>query len=189
MTPVAQGRRNQIIDAARALYEENGIEHTSVKAIAAKAGITRSLFYHYFNRKEDVTDAILDQYVGKFVADAKEWDEKRVPGDVRGSLSSAVALLRLNLFDKDSFRNDLLRDQNAALYQQFVQRVAEALAAFLVKATAADYARRHTIEIRHLYETFYLLVTGLIGYLRHNPEAPDSLIADLIADTLHLDLG
>lgn len=186
---IAERRRVQIIGAARALYEQNGIERTSVKDIAAGAGITRSLFYHYFDCKEDVTAAILDQYVDKFIADAEAWDAARTPGDVRGSLDGAVALLRRNLFDADNLRADLLSEQNAALYQRFVQRVAEALAAFLVERPTADYARGHEVRIRHPYESFYLLITGLIGYLRHNPDASDALVADLVADTLQLDLG
>ena len=57
---IAETRREQIIAAARSLYEERGIDRTSVKDIADRAGITRSLFYHYFSSRDEVTDAILD---------------------------------------------------------------------------------------------------------------------------------
>lgn len=189
MTAVVRARRAQILSAARELYEKQGIEHTSVKDIAERAGITRSLFYHYFSRKEDVTDAILEQYVTGFVGAMEQWDQQRTRGDVKGALTSCVELLRRELYSNDSFRLDLLKSQNALLYQQFVQRVAEALARYLTSHTAVDYGQYHAVEVAHPYESFYLLITGLIGYMRHNPDAPDALIADLIADTLHLDLG
>ena len=188
VTPTVRARRAQIIEAARVLYERKGIDRTSVKDITERAGITRSLFYHYFSRKEDVTDAILEQYVSGFIAAVRAWNESRERGNVRRALDDCVTLLRTQLFDDDSFRLDLLKSQNALLYQQFTQRTAEAVARYLTDTTSVEYARYHTVEIHHVYESFYLLITGLIGYLRHNPDAPDALIADLIADTLHLDL-
>jgi AcrR family transcriptional regulator len=188
LSPTARARRNQIIEAAKDLFEERGIERTSVRDIAKRANISRSLFYHYFSCKEDVTDAILDDYVTGFVTAVRVWNDTRSPGDVRGALNECVRLLRSQLFETDAFRRDLLKGQNALLYQQFVQRCAETLARYLTDTTGRDYARQHTVEIKHVYEEFYLLITGLIGYVRHNPDASNELIADLIADTLHLDL-
>lgn len=185
---VAMMRREQIVAAALALYEKKGIERTTVKDIAEAAGITRSLFYHYFERKEDVTDAILEGYVDGFVGAVHEWNRNRVRGDVQGALQSCVKLLRSALFERDAFRTLLLKDENASLYLRFSQRAARMIARYLTDTTAEEYARYHKVEIHHLYETFYLLVFGLVGYLREHPDASDELIADLIADTLHLDV-
>lgn len=186
---IGQARREQVIAATRSLYEERGIDCVSVKDIADRAGITRSLFYHYFSSRDEVTDAILDDYVEKFVAAVREWNARRVRGDVAGALESCVAMLRRHLFDADSFRTDLLESQNALLYQRFSQRVARTLAKHLTHTTVSEYARYHRIEIRHPYEEFYLLIIGLMSYMRTHPDASDGLVADLIADTLHLDLG
>ena len=41
-------RRQQIVDAARQLYEEQGLSATTVKDISERCGVARSLFYHYF---------------------------------------------------------------------------------------------------------------------------------------------
>lgn len=186
---IAAKRRDQIMEAAIGLYEERGIERASVKDITAAAGITRSLFYHYFSSKEDVTQAILDRYIEGFSASIEEWNASRTEGDVRGALTDCVLMLRRLIFANDSFRLLLLKDENASLYLRFIQHASESAARYLTESTAEDYARLHTIEISHVYESFYLLVFGLIGYLRQHPEATDDLVADLIADTLHLDLG
>lgn len=188
-TAIAEKRREQIIEASLELYVEKGIERTTVKDITDAAGITRSLFYHYFASRDEVTQAILDRYVQSFDEAVRTWDESREEGDVVGSLASCVALLRRQLFDDDAFRLLLLKDENASLYLRFVQHTSESIAHFLTETTAADYARHHAVEISHLYESFYVLVFGLIGYLRQNPEAPDELIADLIVDTLHLEMA
>jgi AcrR family transcriptional regulator len=186
---IAGKRREQIVQAALSLYERKGIERTSVKDMTDAAGITRSLFYHYFSCKEEVTDALLDRYVDKFVQEVHRWNESRTEGDVAGALEASVRLLRGLLFERDAFRLMLLKDENASLYLRFAERSAEVIAHYLTDKTAADYARLHTIKISHVYESFYLLVFGLIGFLRQNPDASDDVLADLIADTLHLDLS
>lgn len=186
---VAKARREQIVRAARELYEERGIDRTSVTDIAERAGMTRSLFYHYFTHKDEVTAAILDGYVQGFLEAVRQWDDGRVRGDVAGSLASCVAMLRQHLFDRDSFRTDLRKSQNAQLYQRFSQQVASSLATFFSTVVVPEYARYHHVEVRHPYEEFYLLIIGLMSYMRTHPEASDDLVADLIADTLSLDLG
>ena len=45
-------RRQQIVDAARQLYEEQGLSTTTVKNISERCGVARSLFYHYFRNKQ-----------------------------------------------------------------------------------------------------------------------------------------
>lgn len=181
-------RRAEIIRSARALYESKGIDQTCVRDITERVGVTRSLFYHYFDNKDAVTDAILDGYETRFVELVHQWNESREPGNVRKALDDCVAMLRSGLFDQDAFRQTLLKPENASLYLRFSQTTAARLARYLTDTTGADYAEHHKIEIKHLYETFYLLIAGLIGLMRTNPDVGDDVVADLIADTLHLDL-
>ncbi len=187
-TEISSARSKQIVDAARELFGEKGIARTSVKDITEKAGITRSLFYHYFDDKEAVTSAVLDGYVEGFIGAVKEWNEQRAEGDVAGALSDCVDMFTELLLERDTFRQLLLKPENAALYLRFSQHSADALAHYFTNTTAVDYAAKHKMEIENVYDTFYLLIFGLVGYVRANPEAPKEVIADLIAKTLHLDL-
>ena len=57
----------------------------------------------------------------------------------------------------------------------------------MIEHTVADYRKLHEVRIEHLYETFYVLVLGVIGYLRNHPDADDAVIADVIAQTLYID--
>ena len=188
-TEISSARSKQIVDAAKELFGEKGIARTSVKDITEKAGITRSLFYHYFCDKEAVTNAVLDGYVQGFVEAVKEWNETRTTGDVAGALKDCVEMTTALLLERDTFRQLLLKPENAALYLRFSQQSADALAHYLTDTTARDYAAMHKMEIDNVYDTFYLLIFGLVGYVRQNPEASKEVIADLIAKTLHLDLG
>lgn len=183
------GRREQIIDCTRELYEEKGLTKTSVQEIADRVGVTRSLFYHYFTDKNDVTSAVLDSYIEDFLTMLKAWNESRTEGDVEGALDSLVPMLRRALFDHGSFRRALASRENAALYIDFINRVADAFARYIIATTVKDYGRLHEIQIEHVYETFYVLTSGVVGYLRSHPDTPDVVIKNIIAQTLHLDRG
>lgn len=183
----SSNRREQIIATARELYEEAGPAHTTVQDITNRVGVTRSLFYHYFPNKDAITSAVLDDMIEDYVEALAFWNDERQEGKVDNALKSVVRLLRLGLFEQSPLRIALASDENAALYLDFVNRVAHHTATFIIETTVQDYAKLHEIRIQHLYETFYILILGVIGYLRTHPDTPDAVIADVIAQTLYLD--
>ena len=58
--PGAPDTRAQILDSARALFAARGFGSTSVRAIAADAGVDPSLVHHYFGSKDDLFVAALE---------------------------------------------------------------------------------------------------------------------------------
>lgn len=183
----SDARRAQIIAAARDLYEERGLSHTTVKDITERVGVTRTLFYHYFPDKDAVTSAVIDDYTKDYIEALAHWNEERIEGDIDHALSTIVRLLRIGLFEDDTFHIALSSRENAALYLEFVNRVADETTRYIIDTTVRDYADLHDVRIDHLYETFYVLILGVIGYLRKHPDADDAVIADVIAQTLHMD--
>lgn len=187
ISDAASARRAEIITAAHELYEEQGLSKTTIKDVTERVGVTRTLFYHYFPDKDALTSAVLDAYIGEFVESLQHWNKGRREGDIEHALASVVRLLRIGLFEHDSFHAALASRENAALYLDFVNRVADHTATYIINTTVRDYAALHEIRIDHLYETFYVLILGVIGYLRQHPDADDTVIADVIAQTLHMD--
>jgi TetR/AcrR family transcriptional regulator len=55
----------KIFDAATELFLEKGVDRTSVRDIAAKAGINLALMNYYFRSKENLFDAIFTNLVKK----------------------------------------------------------------------------------------------------------------------------
>lgn len=186
-TDVADLRRLEIIAAARELYEEKGLSKTSVQDITNRVGVTRTLFYYYFSDKDAVTLAVLDDYIDDYVEALTYWNEGRSEGEIDEALLSVVKLLRRGLFEEDPFHKALASRENAALYLEFINRVADHAAHYIIQTTVQDYAALHEIRIEHLYETFTVLIVGVIGYLRQHPDTDDAVIADVIAQTLHMD--
>ena len=54
-------RREQILDAANALFAERGYDEISVEEIAGSAGVTRGLVHHYFGGRKEVYIALLER--------------------------------------------------------------------------------------------------------------------------------
>ena len=57
-------RRDQILDAANALFAERGYEDVLVEDISRAAGVTRGLVHHYFGGRKDVYIALLERLGG-----------------------------------------------------------------------------------------------------------------------------
>lgn len=181
-------RRDEIIDAVRAVVAESGISRLSISAVTRRVGCTRSLFYHYFPTKEDALQAALDQSIDAFMAQLTAWNDQRVTGDIEGALNSAAHMLKtLVLQQDDAMPRTVATGGNAGLYATFVHRVADRTARYICESTVADFAALHEVRIDHLYETFYVLITGLIMFVRANPDVPEETVKDIIASTLHIE--
>lgn len=58
--PGNSNTRGRILDKARELFARNGISHTSIRAVAAAAGVDSALVHHYFGTKEKLFAAAVD---------------------------------------------------------------------------------------------------------------------------------
>jgi AcrR family transcriptional regulator len=54
-------RREQILDAAGALFAQRPYDEVSIEDIASAAGVTRGLVHHYFGGRNDVYVALLER--------------------------------------------------------------------------------------------------------------------------------
>ena len=54
-------RREQILEAANALFAERGYDDVLIEDISRAAGVTRGLVHHYFGGRKDVYLALLER--------------------------------------------------------------------------------------------------------------------------------
>ena len=54
-------KRSQILDAAQALIYLKGYEQITINDIQEQAGISKGAFYHYFDSKHDLLDAMIER--------------------------------------------------------------------------------------------------------------------------------
>jgi AcrR family transcriptional regulator len=89
--------RDQILDAAAALFVENGFSATSTRAIAERVGVRQASLYYHFAGKDDMLVELLTTSVRPSLDVVRDL-EQRVPG----STSAAGALAALVLIDVDT---------------------------------------------------------------------------------------
>jgi len=65
---LSQTRRALVLDAARAVFEEQGIEGASIREIAKRAGYTPGAIYSYFDSKEAIYGALLAESLDRLNA-------------------------------------------------------------------------------------------------------------------------
>lgn len=58
-----EARRQELIEAAKALFVERGYERTTVGDIVKRVGVAQGLFYYYFRAKQDIFLAVVDQHI------------------------------------------------------------------------------------------------------------------------------
>ena len=102
------GPAGDIMLAARSLFERQGVAKTTVKDVAAEAGVTRELVYYYFENKQAVVDAVLDDYVEDLVESVIVWNESRRFGDTSGSLRACIATFRRALYDAEGNQRPMI---------------------------------------------------------------------------------
>ena len=61
-----KSKREQLIQAAMALFNERGFHAVGVNGIAEKAGVTKRTLYHHFKTKEELILAVLRYYDERF---------------------------------------------------------------------------------------------------------------------------
>lgn len=64
-------RRKEIVAAARELFALNGFVKTTISDIANRIGIAKGLFYYYFKTKDDVMNAVIEEYIDE--TERKVW--------------------------------------------------------------------------------------------------------------------
>ncbi|GAA2720147.1 TetR/AcrR family transcriptional regulator [Actinocorallia aurantiaca] len=60
--------RTRVLDAARRLFLERGVEGTTAAELASAARISRATFFNYFSTKDDLLTALWEEQVGNLGA-------------------------------------------------------------------------------------------------------------------------
>ncbi|HTT25169.1 MAG TPA: TetR family transcriptional regulator [Candidatus Sulfotelmatobacter sp.] len=98
VTPRAEDTRRKIYDAAMALFREKGFEETTMRDIAAKAGVALGATYYYFSSKDAIVLAFyqaMQETSASLVADGLA-DKKKLKDRIRAVLERRLKLLEPN---------------------------------------------------------------------------------------------
>jgi TetR/AcrR family transcriptional repressor of mexJK operon len=182
-TPRAQAKRDAIHAAAQALFLRHGFAGTSMDAIALAANVSKQTLYRYYQNKEALFVAVLEQLALDHLAEPALLAARDMPMDSRTALEHAltlwaqlsithilqpayVGLLRLLIAELPRFPQ---------LGARFFQAVPQQGAAFL--RALLESARRHgVIAVDDLEPAIRLLAGPLLTYiLSHGLLAADGV--------------
>jgi TetR/AcrR family transcriptional regulator len=129
--------REQILDAAEALFARKGLDPTTIKEIGTAANQNPALLYYYFGSKEELYRAVLQRVVsGMLTRGSAAFDAAPAPADAIRALVSAQMefvlshpnaprLLVREMIDHEARRAEALLLQMAATLFQRLCRVIE----------------------------------------------------------------
>ena len=155
-------RRQQILDAASALFAEVGYEGFSVALLASKAGIVKGTLYLYFKTREEVFLALYDQSLNR-------WSEKfiqRLPESLEDR--AFCELLYETAFGDPLYvplqaRLEKVIEHNVSLdclllsKRNFLQEVDR------LAAASADVLRLRNEQALEVIKTLGVLIVGVAG--------------------------
>lgn len=142
-------RRRQLLDAGARIFTERRYDEVSMSEIAAAAGISKGLLYHYFTNKEELYRATLED-AARDIAVRIQPDESLPPAErVAASLDAYLDWIEAHEASYVQLIEDVGR---VSVVRQLVTRVREDTAV-LIATQAADG------------EPPRALVTAAIGWL------------------------
>ena len=88
--------RRQIVETALKLFREKGFDETTIRDIAARAGLSLGAAYYYFKSKEAIVGAYYDYVQGEHVTRARAAfaNERDLRGRLRAALHTKVDIMR-----------------------------------------------------------------------------------------------
>lgn len=133
----AEIRQKEILFAFYETVKELGIEHASIAKIAAKMDVNPSLLLHYFDSKEDIEAAMVEQLMVQFEGNFKPQIEE-MPNITAKLQLAIVGMLSLEWLTKVDpgvfysfychiFRNKKLRKRFQKMYKVFHDYITELL--------------------------------------------------------------
>ena len=79
LTNESLGKRERLVESARALIHEQGVQRTTLADIAEHADVPLGNVYYYFKSKDDLIGAVLDGYKKEAEALTRAFDRHRSP--------------------------------------------------------------------------------------------------------------
>jgi AcrR family transcriptional regulator len=103
--------RRRIVEATAALHEEVGPSHTTISAIAARAGVERLTVYRHFPDEGDLLQACQAHFIGAHpLPDLATWTAET---DSTERLRAALTSLYAYYHDTEAMTANILRDAPA----------------------------------------------------------------------------
>ncbi len=153
-------RREEILDAAQALFTKHGWEAVTVADVLEAAGISKGGFYHHFTAKDDLLAGIVTRMTTKGLA-AAEVARREITGNalarLNAFLTGSVRWKADNVEELRFFADVLAKPGNDILYRRVFDATAAAVVPVL-QDMIAEGVSEGTFEVADPLLTAELIV-------------------------------
>ncbi len=154
--------RDRLLDAAQALFAENGFSDVSINEIAIAAGMTRSAPYYHFKNKEELYVAVLVRQISGFFKLIEEKTE--AAPSFRGQLHAIIEVSTMvhgSSFgrSKEDFRAHVSPEVRRSIAAQLKDPKEIFIPIFKRAFDSGEFSRTDPTTA---FQTFFMM---LIGYM------------------------
>ncbi len=153
----AAARKNEILDAAEALFNQKGYDATTISDIIEQVGIARGLVYYHFKSKEDVLDALINRMGAKQLAAAKQMAQNKSIPPLERLIQTVMAM---SVKDDTAMLANLHKPQNALMHQKTHQLMMEGIPPILAEIIE-DGIRQGLYNTPYPYESMEMVVAHI----------------------------
>ncbi|MCP4539630.1 MAG: TetR/AcrR family transcriptional regulator [Chloroflexi bacterium] len=163
-------RRNQVLDAAAAVFAEKGFHRTTTKEIAQAAGVSEGTIYNYFANKSDLLIGIMTR-----LAEVEALDEELVEA-LQGNVQDFFVAVFRNRADSMQRGQEMLKailpevivnpDLSKQFAEQFVHRISTLLEQYVQARIEMGHIRPVNVPlaVRAVQSMFIgLIVLRILG--------------------------
>ncbi len=111
-------RRQEIVAAAKALFQAKGYEHTSMNDVMQTLGVAKGTIYHYFKSKEELLAAVVESMVSDSLP-AMQHIVAETPGSALDKLHALISITRQAAAD-DTMREHLRQPANLGMHTRIL---------------------------------------------------------------------
>lgn len=178
-------RREELLDAALAMFQRLGYEGSSVAAIIDAVGVSKGTFYHYFSSKEELLDAIVLRMTEQIM------EKVRTALSPRGmsAIERFNALIGASIQWKTARRDVIMtllqalyRDENLRLRQKMNRRTRQVLLPYMIEILRQGLGERtfDTPDPEEAAEMFFNVAfsigEGMANLILASRKNPDALV-------------
>ena len=152
-------RLNEILDAAEMLFSRIGYEKTTINNILEKVEIGKGTFYHYFQSKEELGEAVVTRVV-EYIAAGIDKARSKPARNANDKMVATLGAMRITQNPHSDLIEAMGNPHNAFLHQKVLIKVVGRIAPILA-SIAEEGISEGLYESEFPLETFEILIAAI----------------------------
>lgn len=149
-------RRKELLNIAGNLFISKGFDNTSITDILNEAGIARGTLYYYFKSKEEIMDAIIEEYTEKIVIDANSIAKRKDIG-VLEKFFLIIGSMNMKREGKEDIIEYIHRPQNALMNEKINRIIVDKITPILSKVVLQG-VKEGIFSTKYSYEAVEIIL-------------------------------